>query len=292
MVPLISSLCYGPLGYCQMPRTWWKSLLYTHGKLAEDYPPCTKGLDHWWLGGFLIEDEEMLEFVASEKPDYLAFEAWVEQTARRKPNALGRESWNAFIETRIHRPSKFFGITEELGLDPATDLMSAVILNHQEDWHYFSERDFSKLKDISTIPLISSIDYGRLGVCQLPRTWLKLLLESDAKLHPDYLGFGGGLDAQVLKLLNLDRDDTIRFVASELPSYIEFENWISAQPDVVLDARDIEEWNAYITNREHNREKQEALMKFLNLPEDQNITSAVVLNNLEDWAYAFRQIDN
>ena len=60
MVPLISSLCYGPLGYCQMPRTWWKSLLHAHGLLAEDYPPCTDGLDHWWLEGFMIEDEEML----------------------------------------------------------------------------------------------------------------------------------------------------------------------------------------------------------------------------------------
>ena len=26
MIPLIGSICTGPLGVCQLPRTWWKAL--------------------------------------------------------------------------------------------------------------------------------------------------------------------------------------------------------------------------------------------------------------------------
>ena len=60
-------------------------------------------LDHWWMEGFGINDEEMLEYVTSEKPNYLEFEKWVEETARRKPNPVGQNSWNTLIETA--RPS-------------------------------------------------------------------------------------------------------------------------------------------------------------------------------------------
>ena len=158
MVPLISSLCYGPLGYCQVPRTWWKSLLKAYGLLDPEYPPYSQGLDHWWMEGFGIEDEEMLKYVTIEKPDYLRFEKWVRETARRKPNLVGLDSWNTLIETRIHKPIKFYSITETLGLQPATDLKSAVVLNNLEDWHYFYERDFHNILTLpsAAIPLISS----------------------------------------------------------------------------------------------------------------------------------------
>ena len=46
MVPLISSLAYGPLGACQLPRTWWKVLTRNAGILDDEYPDMTdNGLD-------------------------------------------------------------------------------------------------------------------------------------------------------------------------------------------------------------------------------------------------------
>ena len=292
MIPLIGSLCYGPLGYCQMPRTWWKSLLKAQNLLDTEYPPCTQGLDHWWLEGFGIKDEEMLEYVIAEKPNYLAFEKWVKETARRKPNPVGLDSWNTFIETRIHRPSKFYSITEELNLEPAIDLKSAVVLNHLEDWHYFHKRDFPGVQTQSgrVIPLISTLDYGRLGVCQLPRTWLKVSLEAIGKLHPDYPGCGDGLDAKVLKLLNLDREQTVNYLKSNHPSYSEFETWVQAQAGVSLNQKEIQDWNHYLNNRVHLDEKRKSILDYLGLPDDGTMTSAVVLNHVEDWEYGYREL--
>ena len=292
MVPLVSSLCYGPLGYCQVPRTWWKSLLKAYGLLDPEYPPYTQMLDHWWMEGFGINDEEMLEYVTSEKPNYLDFEKWVEETARRKPNPVGRNSWNALIETRVHRPIKFYSITEALGLTPETDLKSAVVLNNLEDWHYFYVRDLpeAELLPGAAIPLISSLDYGRLGVCQLPRTWLKVILEAKGLLHSDYPGCGDGLDAKVLKTLGLDRDATVEFLQSETPPYSVFESWVSEQKRGRIDGEAVKEWNHFIRTREHLEEKRNSILDFLGLPKDGNMTSAVVLNHVEDWEYAYREL--
>ena len=292
MVPLVSSLCYGPLGYCQVPRTWWKSLLKAYGLLDPEYPPYSNMLDQWWMEGFGIDDEEMLEYVTSEKPNYLAFENWVEETAKRKPNPVGRDGWNTLIETRIHRPIKFYSITEALGLEAATDLKSAVVLNNMEDWHYFHERDWPEVLSLpgAAIPLISSLDYGRLGVCQLPRTWLKVILEAKAVLHSDYPGCGDGLDAKVLKTLGLDRDQTVEFLQSETPSYLVFESWVLGQKHGRIDQESVKSWNHYIQTREHQDEKRKSIFDYLGLPDDGNMISAVILNHLEDWEYAYRKL--
>ena len=244
------------------------------------------------MEGFGIDDKEMLEFVTSEKPNYLDFEKWVEETARRKPNPVGRNGWNALIKTRIHRPIKFYSITEALGLKPGTDLKSAVVLNNLEDWHYFYERDLPEAPLLSgaAIPLISSLDYGRLGVCQLPRTWLKVILEAKGLLHSDYPGCGDGLDAKVLKTLGLDRDATVEFLQSETPPYLAFESWIIEQKRGRIDGEAVEKWNHFIRTREHLEKKRNSILDFLGLPNDGNMTSAVVLNHIEDWEYAYREL--
>ena len=244
------------------------------------------------MEGFGIKDEEMLEYVTSEKPNYLDFEKWIEETARRKPNPAGRNSWNALIETRIHRPVKFYSITEALGLKPGTDLKSAVVLNHLEDWRYFYERDLPEapLLPSAAIPLISSLDYGRIGVCQLPRTWLKVILEATGLLHSDYPGFGDGLDAKVLETLGLDRNATIDFLQSETPSYLEFEAWVVEQKRGRIDGEAVKKWNHFIRTREHAEDKRNSILEFLDLPNDGKMTSAVVLNHVEDWEYAYREL--
>ncbi|MEZ5277343.1 MAG: hypothetical protein R3F07_13255 [Opitutaceae bacterium] len=292
MIPLISSLCYGPIGYCQLPRLWWKALLEAHGLLDPEYPACSQMLDSWLLEGLKIPEESFLGFIASERPNYLACEKWVAENAGRKPDALTRDCWNELIRTRIHRPAKFHFLPESIGLKAAPDLMSAVVLNHLEDWHWFYVRDFRNTdwKSGTVIPLISTLDYGRLGVCQLPRTWLKVILEARGWLHPDYPGCGNGLDAKVLKVLNLDREKTVAYLKTELPSYMGFERWIRKQTSGSFDRPAIEEWNRYLRQREHGPEKQKSIGDFLGLAETDRPTSAVVLNHLEDWEFAHRAL--
>ncbi len=54
--------------------------------------------------------------------------------------------------------------------------------------------------------------------------------------------------------------------------------------------RRVEKWNHFIRTREHLEEKRNSILDFLGLPNDGNTTSAVVLNHIEDWEYAYREL--
>ena len=75
MIPLISSICYGPSGWCQLPRRWWKVTLKASGVLDADYPECSGGLDRQVLEKMGLDQDETLGYIHSERPDYLTFEA-------------------------------------------------------------------------------------------------------------------------------------------------------------------------------------------------------------------------
>ncbi|MBI4530497.1 MAG: hypothetical protein HY709_03155, partial [Candidatus Latescibacteria bacterium] len=259
MIPLISSICYGPLGVCQLPRLWWKVLLRKAGLLDPDYPDCSGGLDTWVLEKLDLGKEATLTYLRNEMPTYLDFEVWVLDRKGGKLDKETVEAWNAFIRTRIHREQKRIEIHATVGRPDDGTLTSAVVLNHIEDWHLLYRRDlngsFSELNG-RVVPLISSIDYGPLGVCQLPRTWLKVLLKARGVLHPDYPDCGGGLDARVLAVLNLDREATLSYLRTEMPTYLDFETWVREQVGGRIDRAAVEEWNQSIRERIHNEQKR------------------------------------
>ena len=62
------------------------------------------------------------------------------------------------------------------------------------------------------IPLISSVCYGPLGVCQLPRTWWKVLLQKAELLDSEYPDFSSGLDKRVLEFLKLNKEITLSYL--------------------------------------------------------------------------------
>src|SRR5712692_1483265 len=96
------------------------------------------------------------------------------------------------------------------------------------------------------VPLISSGVAGPLGVIHLPRLWLKVSLESCAKLAPGYPGAGKGYDQMVIDGLGLNRDAVISFIKTSRPTYPQFEAWIKKQPGVKLDKGSVEKLNASI----------------------------------------------
>ena len=84
-----------------------------------------------------------------------------------------------------YRPDKIDETYGDIGWSPEeTTEVSAVLLNCLQDWHLFHRRVFSSrphLPDAPGLsgpvaPTLSSIDRGPLGICQLPRTWLKTCL--------------------------------------------------------------------------------------------------------------------
>lgn len=293
MIPLISSCCYGPLGVCQLPRFWWKVLLRKAGLLDEEYPDCSGGLDTWVLERLELDKEEALGYLRSEMPGYLAFEDWVlaKKGGELDYGVVGR--WNAFVRNRIHNEKKIAETHANIGIPNDGSLTSAVILNSLEDWQLFYARDLGtgagSLKG-PVVPVIASIDYGALEVCQLPRTWLKVVLKAKGLLHAEYPDFTGGLDLGVTEALGLDRDTLLAYLTEHTPSYVALEAWVLQKKGGKLDRHALDEWNDFVRNRIHKSEFRKRILDELGLPDDGRIRSAVVLNQIEDWHIAHREL--
>jgi hypothetical protein len=285
MIPLISSLAYGPLGACQLPRTWWKVLTRNAGILDDEYPDFSDGLDRRVLEVLALDRETTLAYLRENMPSYLDFEAWIlEQKGDafwgfEQQDAIVR--WNAFIRARRHRsPDKLEETYTDTGLPRDAGIDSATVLNSLQDWQLFYKRDMSKLSG-SIVPLVATIDFGPLGVRQLPRTWYKILLRAKGLLHPDYPDMtDNGLDPRVLRALNLDIDATLNHIRKNMPSYLEFEGWVLEQCGGQIPAQAVDEWNDYLCNRIHNDGKRAEIRATVGCDD---LSSAVVLNHIEDW---------
>lgn len=282
MIPLVSSLCTGPLGAAHLPRLWWKNLLYACGQLDADYPHCTGGLDLNVIQLLQLDRDATLAFLHEEKPDYLRFEAWVSDNGRVHPVHL--ERWNNALRERTHLVAKIDEIYADIGWDKDVETeSSAALLNCLQDWQLFHRCDLHG--DLGAImpPMLSSIDRGPLGICQLPRTWLKTCLRAKGLLHPDYPDCAdGSLDQRCLRALGVDQDDALTFLRDNLPTYLQFEEWLGQR--ATADVAAIDEFNERLLTREHIPAK--LLDIHSTLGRQQTWTSGVLLNHLEDWHYA------
>ncbi len=138
IVPTSSTSVIGPLGIAHLPRLWQKLLLHACGRLPGGYRHGNGGFDALLCYRLGIEVPEMCAFVDREKPDYLAFEAWVETNARDlRPATVA--ALNARLRTgalpeamAVERRARF-GIADE-------SVANAVALNDLDDWAGFHER--------------------------------------------------------------------------------------------------------------------------------------------------------
>lgn len=134
-----------------------------------------------------------------------------------------------------------------------------------------------------TIPTISSGIAGPLGVLHLPRFWSKCLLDAHGQLHEDYPACGAGFDAMVLEALGLDQEETLNYLSSEKPSYIEFERWVLEKSGGSLDQAAVDDLNAAIKGYNHDDETRGGILSASGVADDGSILDAVNLNNLDDW---------
>ncbi len=294
MIPLISSLCYGPLEVCQLPRLWWKVTLRATGLLDEEYPEASRGLDAHVIEALGLDEDETLDCIRATLPDYLSFEAWIIEKRGGEPTKGDRaiDDWNAAVRGRIHdRPEKIQETYGDIGW--STDevhVTSAVILNSLQDWQLFYKRDlgadFSAFGN-AIVPLISTLDYGPLEVCQLPRTWFKVLLRAKNLLHDDYPDMTkAGLDPRALEAVGISPDKAVEFIRGSLVNYTDFEGWILEQNGGAVDRARVEEWNQFVRTRDHNEAKQKDIKSTLGRDDLESITSAAILNHIEDMHLA------
>ncbi len=292
MVPLISSICQGALGVCQLPRFWWKTITRSIGSLDPDYPDCSGGLDTRCMEVLGLPRDETLSYLRKELPTYLEFEAWVSQRTGETLNTAAINRWNDAVNHRVHtKPAKIAETYGDIGWPLDQRHTDAVLLNSLQDWQLFHRRDLmAGTPDLRApvIPLISSIDRGTLGICQLPRTWLKISLHSKGLLHADYPACGPGLDQRVLDLLHLDRSEVVSTLSGNRPTYLEFEDWVAARGSI--DDEAVAAWNVFIRDRVHADEKRSDIHATLDRKDDGTLQSAVLLNHLEDWHLARRSL--
>src|SRR5215468_6052483 len=134
----------------------------------------------------------------------------------------------------------------------------------------------------SIVPLISSGVTGPMGVCHLPRLWLKLSLESVGKLAVGYPGAGKGYDQMVIDGLGLKRDAVIDYIKKSKPTYCQFEGWVKKNA-TKLDKASVEKLNAAIRGYIHDDETRKSILGANSLPDDSMAPKdAINLNNLDD----------
>lgn len=135
IVPLISSGTAGPLGVLHLPRFWQKVSLEAAGKLADGYPGCGAGYDQMVLDGLGLDKDATLAYIASAKPSYPQFEAWVKEHGS-KVDAASIQSLNSAILGYNHDDDTRRSILSANGLADG-DPKDAVNLNNLDDWLEF-----------------------------------------------------------------------------------------------------------------------------------------------------------
>ncbi len=135
IVPLISSSVVGPLGIKHLPRTWCKVSLAAAGRLPAGYRAGNGGFDTWMNEELGIDNDAFVAYITTERPTYLALEAWVVAHAKDL-SATSIARWNRIVAAaklpdamRAERLARF-GFTEDDGL-------MGVTLNDLDDWDAF-----------------------------------------------------------------------------------------------------------------------------------------------------------
>lgn len=133
------------------------------------------------------------------------------------------------------------------------------------------------------IPLISSGTEGPLGLKHLPRLWAKTLLSAHKRLPTGYKDVKPGFDFMILEGLGIDPEKVHDYIFSAKPSYLQFENWLCAQPETDSSPENIDRINKIVTDRKKAPSSREKMLKANNLPLDSPIDSSIMMNNLDDW---------
>jgi hypothetical protein len=138
VIPTISTSAVGPAGVMHLPRIWLKLLLHVLGRLPDGYKWTTGTFDRMVLDALGIDDAQIVDFVQTERPDYLQFERWVR--ANGKALSTGEiAALNARYREFPMGPAAASERRAELGLTDDA-LTSGVLLNDLDDWSALHRR--------------------------------------------------------------------------------------------------------------------------------------------------------
>lgn len=135
IVPLISPMVVGPLGVMHLPRLWLKMLLFRYGLLAQGYRHGQGGLDGKLTATLGIDVDALTAYVDTEKPDYMAFEAWVKAHATNlTPESIA--AYNEIVCAEQMPEANAAKRREQFGIDDPTFAFAVPLIN-LDDWAGF-----------------------------------------------------------------------------------------------------------------------------------------------------------
>lgn len=118
-----------------------------------------------------------------------------------------------------------------------------------------------------------------------------MLTRSLGLLDPAYPDLGPALDAFVFRVMEVDAEKARDYIAAERPDYVTFEKWIVLQLGGRPNPNRVARWNEANEHRTHldPRKIDETYPDIGFDPEKVTISSAVLLNCLQDWALFHRR---
>ena len=103
--------------------------------------------------------------------------------------------------------------------------------------------------DTNNLLLAESTQTCSLGILHLKRYWDKALLKRWGRIREDELIEEWNIDITLLAVLGLGLEQTIKYLFNSNADFESFEDWILVVNNGKLDPQKIEEFNAYIRNR-------------------------------------------
>lgn len=143
------------------------------------------------------------------------------------------------------------------------------------------------------VPTLSSSTVGPLGLCHLPRLWLKTLLYATGRLPYGYRHGTGGTDEFLFKGIGLNGRAFARFIETELPTYVRCEQWVRENAGN-LNERSIAAVNdGVLHHRKPDSPVERGLLAtklhYIGI-DDSDIVDPVLLNDLDDWTTIHAQL--
>jgi hypothetical protein len=111
--------------------------------------------------------------------------------------------------------------------------------------------------------------------------WAKALLTATGHIPPGYNSGTGGADTFASTRLGFGLAESVKMIADELPSYLDFEAWVMSTGQAIS-PENIERYNVDAAVRDKPVEMAEEIRTRVGL-DAPDLRRTLVLNDLEDW---------
>lgn len=288
LVPLVGPLVAGPLGVVHLPRMWLKGILSAARSLPETYFDDYKGFNKKVVDALGLEPEAWFAFLKT-MPTYVQAEQYVrDHAATLTPETIA--AVNAEIAAMPRPEENAAKVRALVGFDVDGFNNSAMLIN-LDDWFAIHTALVAHKDDglAPLVPMVSSAQYGPLGVPHLPRLWMKALSRATGALPKDWKsGLECGFDNQLATMSGMDLEAAITFINTELPDYLTFERWFEQHVGPIT-AEQKAEWSAKIAALQQPEDRAQP-----NLIEagcaDLQTRSTILINDLVDWKYMYDDV--